>query len=156
MIAIVAVAESQIGNAVKNPRLILNHAAANVAVELDADVAVGGEARIDRALDEDDVCRRLETFHAERRLELARADVEDRAETHIGVRVEYRHASFAEVRHQAQVHDATYSCFPHRAYASQQERRGRRRSLIVKEVAAVALEVAAEAHAEVCRRPSRR
>src|SRR5688500_12645310 len=108
--------------AVQEGRLVREAPFAEVAAELQADVAVRGETRRIAALYPFHVVRGLKTLESYRRLELAEHKLCGRVELRVHVRVLDDGSALAEVRHDAEVEDACERAFDGRAHARRLER----------------------------------
>ena len=143
----VDVAAAAVDDAVEHADLV-GQPRREVAVDLDADVAVRHQRRRQRALDEQDVGRRQQPLLAERRLLLAGAQVEDLGEARVEVGVLHHRGAAAEVGHDPEVEDLEERRLDDRTRPPQQERVDAAVVVVAAVVAAVGVQVAADAEAE--------
>ena len=130
--------------------MITQRAADEVAVQLHADVAIGHQVVGQRTGHEADVGGRLQALDAERRLELAGAQLGPRVEARIDVGVLDHGAAVAEIGREAVVDEAGKGALDDRAHAGQGEGVGvGRQALVVEEVARVGVDQPAQADAVV-------
>ena len=101
----VQVGAAVVGGAVEHAERVAHQPADGVAAQLDADVALGREVRVEGALAEHQVAVGLQPLEADRRLELSGPQLQPGA-ADVDVRVEERGAAVAEVGHQPGIGDA--------------------------------------------------
>src|SRR5688500_5151484 len=151
---VLAVLEVEVGattvdDTVEDPSGVRHVARGQVAVHHHTEIAIGHQQGRHRALDERHLSRRDQALEAERRLELARTNLELRMEAHVDIRVLQNGGAAAEVRHYPHVEDPVHRCLDDRAYPSEDEAVAAAAVRIVDEEAAIRMDVTAQAQTEL-------
>ncbi len=145
-VAIVGIRARAIGDAVEEAERVAHTRLRRLAVEHQADIAIGHERGRQRALDEHQVGGRLQPLEAERRLELADAHARRPRKARIQVGVLQDRRPGAEVGHDPEVEQPEGRGLEDRTHAPEHERIHPCLDFIVQIGPVVQVEIPAEAH----------